>query len=165
MATSCIWVRLLGGGLVFLLYRWGQCVHAGSVVTQTQQEAEPLNSNHLQHRDFCRGLLALAAVQNIPLLFAVTALISFGFGVQYITLNTLISLSAPTEAQGGTLGVAWAIAGLAKTAAPILSAATFALGIGAGFGGLVFVVSAVIAVATVPLVLSFKKISRDNVSG
>jgi MFS transporter, DHA1 family, tetracycline resistance protein len=114
---------------------------------------------------FVAGLLALAVVQNIPLLFAVAAAISFGFGILYITFNTLISLNAPTEAQGGTLGAAWAIAGLAQTIAPILTSAAFAFGSGAGFSGLVFVISALIALATVPLVLSFKNLSIDDDSG
>jgi DHA1 family tetracycline resistance protein-like MFS transporter len=111
---------------------------------------------------FAAGLLALAAVSNLALLFAAATVISFGFGILYITLNTLISLNAPSEAQGGTLGIAWAIAGLAQTIAPVLAAGAFAFGVEVGFGGLVFVVSAVIAVAAVPLVLSFKKVSQDN---
>jgi multidrug resistance protein len=104
---------------------------------------------------FVAGLLALAAVQNLALLFAVTAIVSFGFGVQYVTLNTLISLNAPVEAQGGTLGIAWALAALAQTVAPILATSAFSYGVSVGFSGLVFVFSAIIAVATIPLILIF----------
>jgi MFS transporter, DHA1 family, tetracycline resistance protein len=110
---------------------------------------------------FAVGLLAFAAVQNLALLFLVATLISFGFGIQYITLNTLISLNAPDEAQGGTLGIAWAVAGLAQTAAPVLAASSFAFGVSAGFEGLVFAVAALIAIGTLPLILSFKKISKE----
>ena len=103
------------------------------------------------------GLVALAAVGNLAFLFVVTALISFGFGVQIVTLNTLISLNTPKDAQGGSLGVAWAIAGLAQTIAPVFAASAFTFGVSAGFDGLVFIISAAISVATVPLVLTFKK--------
>ena len=57
------------------------------------------------------GLVALAPVGNLALLFVVAALIAFGFGVQIVTLNTLISLNTPKDAQGGSLGIAWAMAG------------------------------------------------------
>jgi MFS family permease len=109
---------------------------------------------------FAVGLVALAAVQNLAFLFIVAALISFGFGIQLVTLNTLISLNTPKDAQGGALGVAWTIAGLAQTIAPVLAASVFSFGVSVGFVGLVFVVSAVVSVVTVPLVLSFKKASE-----
>ena len=91
------------------------------------------------------------------LLFAAAAVISFGFGIQYVTFNTLISLSAPREAQGGTLGIAWALAGLAQTVAPVLAESAFSLGVSFGFSGLAFVISAFVAATTIPLVLTFKK--------
>ena len=103
------------------------------------------------------GLVALAATENLMVLFVVAALISFGFGVQIVTLNTLISLNTPEDAQGGSLGAAWAIAGLAQTITPVFAASAFSFGVSTGFVGLVFVISATISVATVPLVLSFKK--------
>ena len=109
---------------------------------------------------FAVGLVALAAVQNLAFLFIVAALISFGFGIQLVTLNTLISLNTPKDAQGGALGFAWTIAGLAQTLAPVLAASVFSFGVSVGFVGLVFVVSAVVSVVTVPLVLSFKKASE-----
>ena len=106
------------------------------------------------------GLLALAFAGNLALLFAVGALIAFGFGVQIVTLNTLISLNTPKNAQGGSLGVAWAIAGLAQTIAPIFATSAFSLGVSLGFDSLVFIISAAISFVTVPLVLSFKKTSK-----
>ncbi len=111
---------------------------------------------------FVVGLFVLSLVQNIAGLVVAVVLISFGFGVLYITLNTLISLNAPTEAQGGTLGIAWAIAGLAQTVAPVLAASAFAFGVSIGFNGLVFAVSALIAIITVPLVLNFKKAYKEQ---
>jgi DHA1 family tetracycline resistance protein-like MFS transporter len=103
------------------------------------------------------GLLALATVANLAVLFVVAALVSFGFGIQIVTLNTLISLNTPKEAQGGSLGVAWAIAGLAQTIAPVFAASAFSFGVSKGFDGLVFIISAAISLLTVPLVLNFKK--------
>jgi DHA1 family tetracycline resistance protein-like MFS transporter len=108
------------------------------------------------------GLLALSLVANLAVLLIVAAVFSFGFGIQIVTLNTLISTNTPENAQGGALGVAWAIAGLAQTIAPVLAAAAFSFGVSAGFDGLAFVVSALISVATVPLILSFKKVSEST---
>jgi multidrug resistance protein len=109
------------------------------------------------------GLAALSVVPNLAVLLAVAAVVSFGFGIQIVTLNTLISTNTPENAQGGALGVAWAIAGLAQAASPVLAAAAFSFGVSAGFDGLAFVVSALISVATVPLVLAFKKASETTV--
>ena len=109
---------------------------------------------------FTVGLLVLATIQSIVFLFAVAALIFFGFGTQYVTLNTLISLNTSEEAQGGTLGVAWAVAALSQTIASVLSASVFSFGVTIGFDGLVFAVSAVIAAVTVPFVLSFRNVAK-----
>lgn len=104
------------------------------------------------------GLVALVPVQNLAFLLIVAAVISFGFGTQIVTLNTLISINTPIDAQGGSLGVAWAIAGLAQTITPILATTAFTFGVSRGIDGLAFLVSAVISVATLPLVLNLKKI-------
>ena len=109
---------------------------------------------------FTVGLFAMAVVGNLALMFAVAAVIAFGFGIQFVTVNALVSLNTPQNAQGGALGVAWAIAGLAQTVAPVLATSVFLFGVSVGFVGLVFVVSAFVAVVTVPLVLNFKKASE-----
>jgi MFS family permease len=109
------------------------------------------------------GLIMLAAVYNLMFLLLVVVLIAFGFGVQYVTFNTLISVSTPKDAQGGALGVAWAIAGLAQTIAPIFAASIFSFGMLNGFTGLVFVISALISVTTLPLFLVFKKTTEQEV--
>lgn len=111
---------------------------------------------------FVTGLLILAAVQNLVFLFVVAAVISFGFGIQYITLNTLISLNTPEEAQGGTLGFAWAIAALAQSIAPVLATSAFSLGVSIGFDGLVFVISAAISISALPLVFTFRRGSSEK---
>lgn len=106
------------------------------------------------------GLLALSIVPNLAVMLAVSVVLSFGFGIQIVTLNTLISTNTPENAQGGALGVAWAIAGLAQTAAPVLAATAFSFGVSAGFAGLAFIISALISIATVPLILFFKKVEQ-----
>jgi hypothetical protein len=55
------------------------------------------------------------------------------------------------------LGVAWAIAGLAQTIAPVLAATAFSVGVSAGFDGLAFLIAALISASTVPLVLCFRE--------
>ena len=94
------------------------------------------------------------------MLFAVVAVVAFGFGIQFVTVNTLISLSTPKDAQGGALGVAWAIAGLAQSIAPVLATSAFIFGVSVGFAGLAFAISAVISLVTLPLLLGFKKASE-----
>jgi DHA1 family tetracycline resistance protein-like MFS transporter len=106
---------------------------------------------------FAIGLLALFLLPNIAFLFVAGAVISLGFGIQYTTLSTLISINAPKEAQGGTLGLAWSIAGLAQTITPALAAFTFAFGSSVGLAGLTFVFSAAIALLTIPIILKLKK--------
>ncbi len=148
-------------GLVFFL--------VGGVSVFTQAILLPLLSKRFSRLTitllgiafFVVGLGALAVISNLALMLVVAVVFSFGFGIQYVTVNTLISLNSPENAQGGALGVAWAIAGLAQTVAPVLAASVFSFGVSAGFDGLAFVVSAIISVATVPLVLSFKKADKS----
>jgi len=111
------------------------------------------------------GLAALGFLQTLPLLLLVVTVISFGFGGLLVTLNTLISVNAPREAQGGTLGSAWALAALAQTIAPILATLTFAFGSQIGLPGLAFTVACIVAAATIPLVLSFTKYSKTEKRG
>jgi DHA1 family tetracycline resistance protein-like MFS transporter len=110
---------------------------------------------------FTTGLLILSFVQSLTVLVAVMAFVSFGFGLQYVTFNTLISLSAPKRAQGGTLGIAWALAALAQTIAPVFATSAFAYGVTISFDGMVFAISGIIGVATVPLILAFKKENKE----
>lgn len=102
------------------------------------------------------GLLAMTIVQNVVLLLAIEALIFFSIGILYVTLNTLISINTSDEAQGGTLGLAWAAAALAQTIAPIIATTVFSFGVYVGYDGLVFAVSALIATTALPLALSLR---------
>jgi MFS transporter, DHA1 family, tetracycline resistance protein len=106
---------------------------------------------------FVIGLGVLSVVSNLAVLLVVAGVSSFGFAIQFVVYNTLISINASEAAQGGTLGVAWAIAGAAQSIAPVLAAYAFTFGASVGFVGLAFLVSALIGLATIPLVLVFKK--------
>jgi MFS family permease len=110
---------------------------------------------------FISGLAVLSFVQSLAVLIPVMAVVSFGFGLQYVTFSTLISLSAPKRAQGGTLGIAWALAALAQTIAPVLATIAFAFGVALSFEGLSFAISGAIGFVTIPLILAFKKISKE----
>jgi MFS family permease len=105
---------------------------------------------------FIVGLGILSFVSNLLVLLVVAAAASFGFGIQFVTYNTLISVNTSEAAQGGTLGVAWAIAGAAQSIAPVLAASAFGFGVSVGFIGLTFLVSALIGAVTVPLIFLFK---------
>lgn len=109
---------------------------------------------------FIFGLAVLTVVANLAVLLIVIPIFAFGFGIQIVTYNTLISVNTSDAAQGGTLGVAWAIAGLAQSVAPVLAASVFSLGVDIGFVGLVFVAAALIAVVTLPLILNFKRLKQ-----
>jgi MFS family permease len=149
-------------GLVFFFGGSVNVFTQAVLLPRLNKRASRLNLTVYSIGAFTVGLLVLAVTQNVVFLFALAALIFFSFGIQYVTINTLISLSTSEEAQGGTLGVAWAVAALAQTIAPVLSVSVFAFGVSAGFDGLVFAVSAVIAVATVPFVLSFRKAAESS---
>ena len=109
---------------------------------------------------FALSLLFLAFASNLVTFLIVSSLVSFGFGNQYVIINTLISTNTPKEAQGGTLGIAWAVAGLAQTITPVFATAAFSFGISINFVGLVFVISSLTAVLSVPLVLLFRKLTK-----
>jgi multidrug resistance protein len=146
-------------GLVFFFVGAISVLTQATLLPQLSKKLSRLTLVLLGIVFFIVGLAVLAFAANLWVLLVVVPIFAFGFGVQYLSYNTLISLNASEAAQGGTLGVAWAIAGLAQSIAPVLAASAFGFGVSVGFAGLVFVVSALLALATVPLVLGFKKAS------
>jgi MFS family permease len=149
-------------GLVFFFFGAISVFTQAILLPALSKKLSRLNLTLLGIAFLTVGLLALSISPNLAVMLVVAAVLSFGFGIQIVTLNTLISTNTPENAQGGALGVAWAIAGLAQTAAPVLAAAAFSFGVSAGFDGLAFIVSAAISIATVPLVLAFKKSSETK---
>ncbi len=103
------------------------------------------------------GLLTLGTLPYLALLVLVGALVAVGFGIGLTTLSTLISVTAPKEAQGGSLGIAWSLAALAQTIGPTLATLSFAAGLSAGWAGFAFVLAAVITLLTIPLLVSLRK--------
>jgi DHA1 family tetracycline resistance protein-like MFS transporter len=112
---------------------------------------------------FSISFALLGFFKSFVLLLVASTLIPVGLGVLLATLSGLISVNVPPEEQGGSLGTAWAVAGLAQTIAPTLATILFAFGLSNGISGLAFLFSASISVTIVPLMLSFKK--RYEMSG
>lgn len=77
------------------------------------------------------ALLPLAA-PPVSLLVAL-GLFAFGAGVASPMVSTLLSLAAPADAQGGTLGLAQAITGAGRLAGSLLAGGLFAAGAGLPF--------------------------------
>jgi len=144
-------------GLLFFFFGGVSAVSQGILLPWLGKHLKQLTLILLSVVVLTVGLFALAPFENLAYVIAIAGFIAFGFGIEYVTLNTLISINTPKEAQGGALGVAWAIAGLAQTIAPVLATSAFYLGTGIGFTGLAFVISGLISAATVPLLLTFKK--------
>ncbi len=109
------------------------------------------------------GFLVMGVFVNLPLFLLVTGMVALGAGLMLVTVITLISLNAPREAQGGTLGLAQALSGLAQTIAPTIAASVFVFGTSVGITGLAFIAAALIAVCIVPLILSYKKQPEHNI--
>lgn len=108
------------------------------------------------------GLLVLGASSVFALVILSSTLIALGFGFLLTTLSTLISIRAPKEAQGGSLGIAQSLAALAQTVGPALAAYLFAFGKSIGLVGFAFVLAAVITLCTFPLLMRLKWIDGAN---
>jgi MFS family permease len=149
-------------GLVFFFVGGVSVFTQAILLPELGKRFNRLNTTLLGIAFLVVGLVALSVTFSLVVLAVVAAVFSFGFGIQIVTLNTLISTNTPKSAQGGALGVAWAIAGLAQTLAPVLAATAFSFGASAGFVGLAFVVSASISLGTVPIIMRFKRISEKS---
>jgi MFS family permease len=162
-STLSPWLQTVFGfgsfqtGLIFF--------YVGGVSVFTQAALLPLLSKRLSRLSIVGlglaslivSMFVLAVSINFSVLIAVIPLFSFGFGIQFVTLNTFISTNTPEEAQGGALGVAWAIAGAAQSIAPVIGTSVFDFGNTSGFVGLAFLVSALVSLIILPLVYAFKK--------
>lgn len=144
-------------GLVFFFLGGVSVFTQAVLLPALSKKLDRLNLAMLAIFLFVVGMFILSVVSNLVILLVVVGVFSLGFGIQFVTFNTLISLNSPENAQGGSLGVAWAIAGAAQSIAPVLATSVFTFGVSAGFVGLVFVVSAAISTATLPLVFAFKR--------
>jgi DHA1 family tetracycline resistance protein-like MFS transporter len=100
------------------------------------------------------GLLAMGTLPFAALLVLMGAMVAVGFGILLTTLITLISVNAPVEAQGGTLGIAQSFAALAQTVGPTLAASFFTFGLSIGVVGFAFIISAGLMLVTIPLMIN-----------
>jgi DHA1 family tetracycline resistance protein-like MFS transporter len=73
------------------------------------------------------GLAAIALVHSLLPLLVAMALLAYGQGVSNPSLSSLISLAAPEDEQGATLGISQAAASLARILGPILAGIAFTL--------------------------------------
>ncbi|MDQ1280512.1 MAG: transporter [Thermoproteota archaeon] len=107
------------------------------------------------------GFVALAAVINLQSLLLISILIPLGFGILNTALNTLISLSVPTEAQGGSLGIANSLGGLAQTITPAFATILYAFGQSIGLNWFAFIISGAITLSIIPIIASLRKQSKN----
>jgi multidrug resistance protein len=125
-------VVLIQGGLVGqLAKRWGErrLMLAGLVMLAT-------------------GLALLPWSTHLPQLLVVLGIVSIGDGAVTPVVSTLLSFASPPEARGETLGLAQAVAGLARVIGPLIAGSAFAVeGPGAPFlvGSALVILAALIA--------------------
>lgn len=79
------------------------------------------------------GLALLPFSGTLALLLVALALLSIGDGAVTPTNNALLSLAAPADAQGETLGLSQGMAGLGRMVGPLLAGWLFGVGIGLPF--------------------------------
>ena len=85
----------LQAGLVFF-FVGGVSVFTQAVLLPTlNKKISQMQLTLISMGVFILGLLILATIQDLAFLFPVVAAISFGFGMQFVTFNTLISLNTP----------------------------------------------------------------------
>jgi MFS family permease len=144
-------------GLIFFFIGIVSVLTQAVLLPLLSKKFERLNLAVLGISFFIFSMGILSIVSSLYVLLIISAIASFGFGIQFVTYNTLISVNTSETAQGGTLGIAWAIAGAAQSIAPVLAASTFSYGVSVSFSGLVFVVSALIAFSILPLILAYKE--------
>jgi MFS family permease len=149
-------------GLIFFFIGSVSVITQAFLLPQLNKKISTANLVLLGIVCFLISMAILTFVSNIGVMLLVISFSAFGFGIQIVTYNTLISLNTSESAQGSTLGVAWAIGGAAQSTAPVLATAIFGIGISLGFVGLVFLASVLIGLSTVPLVLIFKTSERNG---
>jgi multidrug resistance protein len=104
------------------------------------------------------GLAVLPFSGTLALLLMALALLSIGDGAVTPTNNALLSLAAPADAQGETLGLSQGIAGLGRMVGPLLAGWLFGVGIGLPF----FVAAALTLVA---LLVALPRIAMPSHAG
>ena len=98
------------------------------------------------------GLLLLPLSTSLALMLVALGALSAGEGAVTPTTSALLSLAAPADAQGETLGVAQGAAALGRVVGPLGAGALFSAGIGVPFvaGGVLVLLAALLALGTMP---------------
>lgn len=99
------------------------------------------------------GLVLLAYSTSLALMLVALGALSAGEGAVTPTTSALLSLAAPADAQGETLGVAQGMAALGRIVGPLAAGALFSLGVGVPFvaGGVLVLFAALLALGKLPV--------------
>jgi MFS family permease len=98
------------------------------------------------------GLFLLSQSTTLALMLVALAALSAGEGAVTPTTSALLSMAAPTEAQGETLGVAQGMAALGRILGPVAAGALFSVDVGVPFlaGGALVLLTALLALGKMP---------------
>jgi DHA1 family tetracycline resistance protein-like MFS transporter len=73
------------------------------------------------------GLAAIPFATNLPLLLIALVVATYGFSVSTPALNSLLTITAPTTATGGVIGIGRSASTLARAAGPAFAGSIFTL--------------------------------------
>lgn len=98
------------------------------------------------------GLLLLPLSTSLALMLVSLGVLSAGDGAVTPTASALLSLAAPSDAQGETLGVAQGASALGRIVGPIAAGTLFTVGMGVPFvaGGVLVLLAALLAFGRMP---------------
>lgn len=108
----------------------------GFVSAMTQGVAVPALSRRIGEVSLVRscalpmaaGLALVGVTESFSILLVGVVLMAFGFGASMPALTGLLSRMAPSERQGGSLGVGQSVSALARIAGPLLGGVLWDLG-------------------------------------
>ena len=101
--------------------------------------------------------VVLGAFADVQVLVPMAGLLTIGFGLTAPTLSALISLNAEVDSQGGALGAAASLNGLAQALTPGLATSIFSFGVSLGMNGFVMVAAGGVSAVALPVILAFAR--------
>jgi len=101
--------------------------------------------------------VALGVFPHLAVLILGAGILTVGFGLTSPTLSALVSLNASKESQGGSLGAAASMNGLAQFITPAIATSIFSVGVSFGMSGLVMVVAGMVNALALPLLFLFRR--------
>lgn len=132
-------------GIVIVLMQGGM---VGQLVKRFGERALQLSGLVL----LAAGLLLLPLSGSLALMLVALGALSAGDGAVTPTTSALLSLAAPADAQGETLGVAQGAGALGRILGPLAAGALFSVGVGVPFvaGGVLALLAALLATGKLP---------------